>query len=124
MHATEEETQSSGKTSQQTFQNPVDPASAPLDCRGFFCALTTPQTGENDKVITGFTEPVQLDPTNANLYSNRGVIWLEKGEPDKAIEGYTQAIALDPNNVLAYRIRSVAWAKDCNKATTDPTNAN
>ena len=50
----------------------------------------------------------ELNPKQADLYTNRGDAWLGKGNLQQAIADYTQAIEIDPGYLLAYSNRGLA----------------
>ncbi|MXZ01803.1 tetratricopeptide repeat protein [Candidatus Poribacteria bacterium] len=71
--------------------------------------------GDPEQAILDFSKMIQLDPDNANIYNNRGMMRFRfgasefsRGNADKArelyeaaIEDYTQAIRLNPKDAEA-----------------------
>ncbi len=58
-----------------------------------------------------FTQAINQDPTNAELYVNRGMARTNRGEMDDAIKDFSKAIELDPKNAHAYNGRGLALQK-------------
>src|ERR1700730_7729506 len=58
--------------------------------------------------IAGFNAVLQLDPTNAAAYHNRGSAYHGLGNYDKAVANYTTAVRLDPGQALTYTSRGIA----------------
>lgn len=73
--------------------------------------LTYSKNTVHDQEITVFTKAIELDPEDAEAYSNRGNAYCEKGEVDKAIADYTKAIDLKPKVVESYYARGEAWLR-------------
>jgi len=72
-----------------------------------------------------WTRAIEIDPTYAKAYSNRGAAFTDKGDEDRAIEDLTKAIQLDPKYVAAYYNRGVASTNkgDDDRAIGDYTKA-
>ncbi|MCZ6680732.1 MAG: tetratricopeptide repeat protein [Candidatus Poribacteria bacterium] len=60
--------------------------------------------------IAIYTQAVDTDPTGAQAYYNRGMLYRELGEYQKAIADFTTVIELAPENALAHRYRSLTYA--------------
>lgn len=58
--------------------------------------------GNKDEFASLMAEAIELDPTNASLYFNLGVISGEQGDFEKAKEYYSKCIELDPEYVDGY----------------------
>ena len=58
--------------------------------------------GNKDEFAKLMAEALEIDPTNASLYFNIGVISGEQDDYDKAKEYYTKCIELDPTYIDAY----------------------
>jgi len=78
-----------------------------------------------DAAIAKFTEAIQMDPTNAEGFIQRGITYSNINKQDEAITDFNYAINYNPNSAEAYNARGVAWAqksqysqaiKDYNKA--------
>jgi tetratricopeptide (TPR) repeat protein len=78
-----------------------------------------------DRAIADFTQAIQLDPTYAAVYSNRGIAYAEKGDYDRAIADYNQAIQFDPTYAAAYSNRGIVYAEkgDYDRAIADYNQA-
>ena len=55
--------------------------------------------------IVKYTKQIELDPTNASAYSNRGNAKKQLKDDYGAIADYSKAIEIDPNDVSAYNNR-------------------
>lgn len=68
------------------------------------------QTEKYDEALNYLDKGVQEDPSNAQYYALRGIIYDNKKEAAKARADYEKALELDPNNGLAlfYEGRSIA----------------
>jgi tetratricopeptide (TPR) repeat protein len=60
------------------------------------------ENAEQQQVIASFTEAIDIDPSNAIAYFNRGRSHTEKGEFDRAIADWTEAIRLNADSAEAY----------------------
>jgi tetratricopeptide (TPR) repeat protein len=52
---------------------------------------------------------VQLNPNDANAYSNLGAIYLELKDFENTVGSCSRAIQINPNNLVAYYNRGVAY---------------
>lgn len=79
------------------------------------------ENGDLDLALEDSNEAVRLDPLNALLYVERGLIRDARKEYDKAIDDYSEAIGLNPQLVCAYSDRGAAWAdkQEFKKAMAD-----
>ena len=64
--------------------------------------------GRLDEAVARYTRAINLDPTLAQAYSNRGSTYLNLGEPEKAIADLDEALTLNPNLAVAYSSRGLA----------------
>jgi tetratricopeptide (TPR) repeat protein len=65
---------------------------------------------EHLAAVGNYTRATTLDPTYAEAYYSRGVLyWREIGNYDRAIQDLTQALALDPARAEAYFNRGLAY---------------
>jgi tetratricopeptide (TPR) repeat protein len=64
--------------------------------------------GEKDAAIADFTRLIELDPTDARAYGERGQLRELKGDLAGAIADYTGSIEFDPTNPRGYSRRSDA----------------
>lgn len=82
--------------------------------------------GQYEKAIADYTQAIELDPTYAVTYYNRGLAYYKAGHSDeKAIADYTKAIELDPNYANAYKNRAIMFyeAGKCDEAWKDVRQA-
>lgn len=54
-----------------------------------------------------FTQAVEMNPANADVYINRGIIYGDQGDFTQAISDCNKAIEIDPKNGKAYYTRAV-----------------
>lgn len=59
--------------------------------------------------ISDLTEAIDIAPTRASLYSNRGFVYYQVGEFEKAIFDYSTAIDLEPDAADSYRSRGTVY---------------
>ena len=64
----------------------------------------------DDQKISGFSKAIQVNPSDADAYYNRGIIYSGKGQFDKAIEDFSQVIWLNPNDAEAYYNRGFVYS--------------
>ena len=48
-----------------------------------------------DQAITAYKKSLELDPDNANVWTDMGVMYRRNGQPEKAIEAFNKAIEID-----------------------------
>jgi Flp pilus assembly protein TadD len=72
--------------------------------QGFSIMYTTSNYQE---AIRAFASSIQLDPTNARTYLNRGMAYERINNMQQAIADYSKAIELVPKDAKAYYIRGV-----------------
>jgi tetratricopeptide (TPR) repeat protein len=58
--------------------------------------------GKLDLALTDYNKAIQINPSAAAAYNNRGIFYDEQGRPDLALANYDQAISLNPNYTEAY----------------------
>ena len=77
------------------------------------------------KAVSYYDKAIQLNPSNADAYYNRGDAYDEMGEYGKAIADYSKAIELAPNHAPAYYNRGCAYGEigAYDKAIADYTKA-
>ena len=61
--------------------------------------------------MADLNEAIQLDPTNAIAFLNRGNVYGRKGDNDRAIADYNEAIRLNPKSALAFCNRGISKRK-------------
>ena len=62
-----------------------------------------------EQELVVLTSEIQLDPTNANLYVNRGNRYALFEQFDRSLQDYDKAIQIDPDNKWAYHNRGNAY---------------
>ena len=67
------------------------------------------------------TTAIELDPKNAQAYTNRGNAYADKGDRDAALADYDAAVRLDPNNAGSHYDRGIALRRsgDLDRAIAD-----
>jgi hypothetical protein len=61
--------------------------------------------------IADFNKAIEINPSDADAYYNRGVVYHGEGQYDQAISDYTKAIEIDPRYANAYNNRGLAYGK-------------
>jgi Flp pilus assembly protein TadD len=72
--------------------------------QGFYIMHTS---NNYQEAIRAFASSIQLDPTNARTYLNRGMAYERINNMQQAIADYSKAIELIPKDAKAYYIRGV-----------------
>ena len=72
-------------------------------------ALAAAQKGDYDKALAEFSQAIQADPKDPELYNNRGGIYTFKGRYDLALADFNQALQLKPRYANAYYNRGLAY---------------
>lgn len=81
--------------------------------------------GKYNEAIQAFDQAIQLDPTDAVAYNNRGAAYGQIGNHKQQIEDSNKALQLNPKDAVAYNNRGVAYGElgyyeqeieDCTKA--------
>jgi tetratricopeptide (TPR) repeat protein len=96
-------------------------------------ALKLDEAGQHDEALALYDKGLQIDPSDAVIYANRGAVRQEKTQFDLAIADYSKAIALDPTDAKVFNWRGLAYKQkkqfdlaiaDYSKAIAlDPTDA-
>lgn len=73
-------------------------------------ALTEARQGNHAEAIALFSHLIEQNPSNANDYSNRGLVYFQSGQSEAALVDYNQAIALNPRLDNAYNNRANYYA--------------
>lgn len=90
------------------------------------CGAAYLKLGEYNKALKEFTERIQMDPTNANVFNSRGVVYSHLHDFKKADCDFRQAIVLKSDDPLPYINRGInffAWGKKTQKALKNLTRA-
>jgi len=79
------------------------------------------KNGKYDQAISDFSKALKMFPQDSKIYSNRGVVWLDKGEYDQAIADFNKALEFHPQLADVYYNRGFAWSNkgDYDKAIAD-----
>jgi len=77
------------------------------------------------KAASDYDKAIELNPSNADAYCERGDFYYETDEYNKAIADYSRAIELDSGYASAYFDRAYAYGEigDYDKAITDYSKA-
>jgi tetratricopeptide (TPR) repeat protein len=70
--------------------------------------------GDYDQAIYDYTKAIDINPSLAKAYDNRGVAYAQKGFLAPAIADFTMALANNPNDAEAYNNRGHAYANQGN----------
>lgn len=73
-------------------------------------ALLAIRQGEYEQAIDLFTELVERNPSSANDYNNRGLVYFQSGYVDEAIADYDRALEINPNLDSVYNNRANYYA--------------
>jgi tetratricopeptide (TPR) repeat protein len=81
--------------------------------------------GKYNEAIHAFNQAIQIDPTDAVAYNNRGAAYGQMGNHTQQIEDCNKALQFNPKDAVAYNNRGVAYGElgnyeqeieDCTKA--------
>jgi tetratricopeptide (TPR) repeat protein len=72
-------------------------------------ALAAALKGDYDMALAEFSQAIQTDPKDPELYNNRGGIYTFKGRYDLALADFNKALQLKPRYANAYYNRGVAY---------------
>ncbi len=89
------------------FASPVTDTAAASNSQGIFYN----EKGEYEKAVVAFTKAIELDPSFALAYSNRGWVHIKLGEYEQAITDCSKAIELNPSLASAYNSRGWAYTE-------------
>lgn len=65
------------------------------------------------EALNDFDEAVKLDPKNAEVYYNRGNVYLHNEDFDKAQADFDAAISLDETNPKSYHAKGLCYQAQC-----------
>ena len=77
----------------------------PLQARAWFSIGYLRSVGEGidlEAAVDAYTKAIELDPTLAEAYNNRGNVKDDRGQPAAALADFDRAIELDPTLAVAY----------------------
>ena len=110
--------------------NPGSPISHSIDP---LFPMQDPQTNDNasneienlHRSVSELTAAIEANPTDADAYYRRGVVYGQLVEPILAIRDFDQVVRLDPDNSEAYYNRGLAYVhlKEQMPAVEDFTHA-
>ena len=67
-----------------------------------FAGVLAHQQQRNDQALTLIARSLELQPGEADWFSNLGIVYQASGEIERAIDAYQRAIALDPDHANAH----------------------
>lgn len=67
-----------------------------------FIALCYADAGVNSEAIQAYRELLKIDPKNAQVHSNLGILLIAEGDFESALEHYNESIKIKPENYYAY----------------------
>ncbi len=67
--------------------------------------------GQLDMAIGAYSNAINLNPLNARVYNNRGIVYGRKGDLDNAIEDFSKAVQLKPDYATPYYGRGIVYTK-------------
>ncbi|MBK8875470.1 MAG: tetratricopeptide repeat protein [Bacteroidetes bacterium] len=75
------------------------------------------------RAVQDFTKAIDIEPTNATHYVNRGAAYLSIDETELAMADFSKGIDLDPSSSDSFNNRAICWSDMGNeqKATEDYT---
>jgi tetratricopeptide (TPR) repeat protein len=78
-----------------------------------------------DPAIVDLTKAIEINPSYAAAYAQRGLAYFRKADHPRAIADATKAIELDPSLLLAYRVRGTVYQRqhDYARALADYSKA-
>jgi Tfp pilus assembly protein PilF len=99
-------------TSPTPTQTPTQPAPTPTPNeadRQFMEAARKFDSHDLIGAMAGFTKALELDPTNAKSYANRGAIYLRWKQPQQALAELNEAIRMKPDLAIAHVYRGYCY---------------
>jgi len=66
--------------------------------------------GEYDKALKDYTQAIQINPKDSDIYNNRGNTYYNKREYDKAFDDCNKAIEINSKNDKAYGTRGRTYS--------------
>ena len=78
-----------------------------------------------DQALQDYTQAIELDPTFATAFNDRGVAYFAKGDSDRAVQDFSRAIELNPKFATAFTNRGILYfkKKDNGRAKSDLDDA-
>jgi len=75
----------------------------------FFWGFFHNYNGHYDQAISDFNKSIEINPSYAGAYNNRGLAYCNKGQYDQAISDYNKALEINPAYADAYYNRANAY---------------
>ena len=66
-------------------------------------------TNINDKAIVAYEKSLELNPRNANVLTDLGIMYRRNGQPQKAIEKFDEAIVVTLGTKCLESIKGSYW---------------
>ena len=79
---------------------------------------TYAKDGRFGKAIESYKKALEIDPSDATIYSWRATAYKDSGDHERAIEDYTKALTIKPNDPFALFMRAMTY--DTWKSGTSP----
>ena len=67
-----------------------------------------------DKAIAAYDKALALNPNNADVLTDQGVMYRKAGKYDKAVQSFDKAIAVDPKHEIARFNKGIVLMHDLN----------
>ena len=64
-----------------------------------------------DQEILSYNRAIEINPGDAGVYNDRGVVYVEKGLYDQAISDFNKALEINPRDAGAYNDRGIAYGQ-------------
>ncbi|MBW2028777.1 MAG: tetratricopeptide repeat protein [Deltaproteobacteria bacterium] len=71
-------------------------------------------TNQYDKAVETYRMVLDIDPNNANVWTDMGIMYRRRGEPAKALEAFDRATAVDPDHEISRFNKGIVLLHDMN----------
>jgi tetratricopeptide (TPR) repeat protein len=75
-------------------------------------------SGNYQGAIRSYRKYLELDPDNADVLTDLGVMYRRNGQPDQAVASFDRAIAVDPQHQQSRYNKGVVLMQDLGQADT------
>ena len=83
----------------------------------FFYSVSEPSLGSVSDCVSGSIDgsemvsrgAIDINPSYAKAYNNRGMVWYERGNLDQALADYSKALEINANNANVYINIGLIW---------------